>query len=244
MAAMTMIFVLTAEPVALSGEAWAAAAAALGATGAKGEGAGTTAKLDLGDGVDLVAGAMPAAVPGLAEEGPRSVLWPDAETALAAHRGHVVVVAKGEDAIVARRALALAGTALALAVGAPGLVWADQSWLVATPMARATLEAYAGELPVPLCVGVDLARLADGQLSALSRGMAPLGHPDLWFSSHEMDVGELVETVWMVAAWLISTGTVLREGETIGRDADEKLPVRRVLSPTGSGEEVVAVSYP
>jgi hypothetical protein len=59
-----------------------------------------------------------------------------------------------------------------------------------------------------------------------------------------MDVGELVETVWMVAAWLISTGTVLREGETIGRDADEKLPVRRVLSPTGSGEEVVAVSYP
>jgi hypothetical protein len=48
----------------------------------------------------------------------------------------------------------------------------------------------------------------------------------------------------MVAAWLISTGTVLREGETIGRDADEKLPVRRVLSPTGSGEEVVAVSYP
>jgi hypothetical protein len=136
MAAMTMIFVLTAEPVALSGEAWAAAAAALGATGAKGEGAGTTAKLDLGDGVDLVAGAMPAAVPGLAEEGPRSVLWPDAEAALAAHRGHVVVVAKGEDAIVARRALALAGTALALAVGAPGRVWADPSWRVATPMAR------------------------------------------------------------------------------------------------------------
>ena len=49
MAAMTMIFVLTAEPVALSGEAWAAAAVALGAAGATGDGAGTTAKLDLVD---------------------------------------------------------------------------------------------------------------------------------------------------------------------------------------------------
>jgi uncharacterized protein DUF4261 len=91
-----------------------------------------------------------------------------------------------------------------------------------------------------LWTGVSIAREPDGRLSLLSLGMQKqLELPDLLLvAPKSMRGGEALGTFFDLLAYLADRGEPLPEGDTVGRTAEEKLPVRYVPSPVSPDKSV------
>jgi hypothetical protein len=95
-----------------------------------------------------------------------------------------------------------------------------------------------------LWTGISIAREPDGRLSMLSLGMRQLDLPDLLLVVAEPSEDTALETFFDLLSYVASRGEPLPEGDTVGRTADEKLPVHYVESPIDSGERVWRVEVP
>ncbi len=79
----------------------------------------------------------------------------------------------------------------------------------------------------------------DDRMSFLTHGPQRYGREEFWVTAAR-DGNEALEFTWMMARWMIyDPSEQLPTGDTIGRTAEEKIRVRRVLSPTGEGPEVI-----
>lgn len=95
---------------------------------------------------------------------------------------------------------------------------------------------------IMLWSGVSLAREPDGRLSLLSLGMEQLNLPDLLLvAPKSMSGNDALETFFDLLAYVADRGKRLPEGDTVGRTADERLPVRYVSSPVDAGKQVLRV---
>ena len=72
----------------------------------------------------------------------------------------------------------------------------------------------------------------------LSLGMAQLDLPDLLLIAPESPDNATLETSFDLLAYTARNGKALPEGDTIGRNADERLPVHYVPSPIDSNVKV------
>lgn len=101
----------------------------------------------------------------------------------------------------------------------------------------------AGDVTYPTMLwnGLSLIRTED-QLELLSLGMAQLELPDLLLVTPASEGNAALEFFFDLLAYVASRGEKITEGETVGRDADEKLVVRYVPSPVDEDVEVARVS--
>jgi hypothetical protein len=184
---------------------------------------------------------MPA---GQAEEAVRhsvSALF-NQQWSLPKYKAHIVVTAP--DAGDPRRRLEVF-TALVAAVvdtsHALGVVW---------PHAGATHEpkyflkvAKAHELVSSMTIwcGFDLKRGAAGKLDFLSRGMERLSLPNLLLVVPSAQEEESVPLMFDLLAYVAERGKPLPEGDTVGRDDQQRLPVHYVPSPVNPTVKVMRV---
>jgi hypothetical protein len=90
-----------------------------------------------------------------------------------------------------------------------------------------------------LWTGVSAVKQADGRISVLSTGMKQLGLPNLLLiAPAKLPSGDTLKTFFDLLAYMVNRGEALPEGDTVGRTADERLPVRYVPSPANPGEKV------
>lgn len=102
-----------------------------------------------------------------------------------------------------------------------------------------------GAMPrMMLWSGVSIAREKDGRLSLLSLGMKQLKLPDLLLVSGRSDGNAAMATMFDLLAYVANRGEALPDGDTVGRSAGEKLPVRYVSSPLDSAKKVCRVELP
>lgn len=92
------------------------------------------------------------------------------------------------------------------------------------------------ETGIMLWNGVSLAKEPDGRLSLLSLGMKQLELPDLWLIAPKDS--EPLEWFFNLLSYVASEGKAIPDGDTIGRTADEKIPVRYVPSPVDGTTKV------
>jgi hypothetical protein len=208
-------------------------------------GDGEATVFDLGpDGMAMV-GLMPTPVPkGEADRAARySVSALSGEPTLPPHEAHLIVIQNDTD-VATVDALSRFTTMLAALVeasGAVGVYWGnagathDAKFFVA--LARD--EALVARLM--LWTGVSVAR-ADGRVSLLSLGMEQLGLPDLLLSAKPtLPLPEALDFFLNMLAMVVERGTPLPEGDTVGRNENERLPVRYVPSPADAGKTVWSV---
>lgn len=127
---------------------------------------------------------------------------------------------------------------------AVGVYWGDAG---ATHDSELFLSVASEQGLVPrimLWSGVSVARETDGRLSLLSLGMKQLNLPDLLLVAGKSSEGIALETMFDLLAYVAERGEALPEGDTVGRTADEKLPVRYVSSPLDSSTKVWRVELP
>ncbi len=165
-------------------------------------------------------------------------LWPDGEDEAAAHRAHVIVTlaGKGESPVAeAMLVTRLALVALELFDGL-GVYWGN----ACVTNSRELFEQCAREmtethLPLPVWLRFQPVRAdADqdttedlpNEIGMYTLGLKQFGLMEIEIDRCGMDLGELFEFVSNLAHYLVMSGPVIKDGNTVGGSEEERILVR------------------
>ena len=137
--------------------------------------------------------------------------------------------------------------ATAEAARAPAIYWADSG---ATHPTDFFVGVTCSDDPTALMLvwsGVSIA--SDGgkpdRMSLVSLGMSQLGLPDLELSvPRSLEKRRALDRLYALLGYVAVRGAPIKEGDTVGRDATERLPVRYVKSPLDPAKTVWHVELP
>lgn len=174
---------------------------------------------------------MPAAIPGAEaeENADRNFLWPEGREEASSHRSHVIVtnIGAGEQSPI-QSAIAvsrLALVALRLFDGI-GVYWGNAS----VCNSRAVFQDFCHDMsdehvPVPVWLRFQLVRTADDGIGMYTLGMRQFDLMDIEVDRCTMDASDLFEFVSNIAHYLIQSGPVIADGNTVGGSAEERILV-------------------
>jgi len=157
------------------------------------------------------------------------------------HQAHLIVSFTGtsaDPALVRIQRFTSCLAAVTKAAPAVGVYWGNAG---ATHDAEffVSIASDPGIVPrIMLWSGVSVARESDGRLSLLSLGMQQLALPDLLLIASPSSVSGAIETMFDLLAYAAQRGEAPPDGDTVGRTADERLPVRYVPSPIDPKKKV------
>ena len=202
------------------------------------EGDGTLS-LQLGESSVIMA-RMPAPIPWTDLEGPcaTSILWRNAAEEVKRHMIHWIVTVNGELEPVAISTLLTQATAAAMAAcsSAIGVYWGNATLVVPKDIFVDFAKEVLPHGP-PLHVWVDfrVAKESENSSSGFTAGMKSLGHMELESQRSPEPPGELRKRLLTLAGYLVENGPVIRDGDTVGEDAEER--IRVVYSDSAFGHE-------
>jgi hypothetical protein len=189
-------------------------------------------------------GLLPTPVPrGEADEAARfSISSMGTRWTLPPHAAHLLVTMPASDS-TSRATTLSCFTSLLAAVSkasrAVGVYWgnAGATHNPAFFISAAQDPALASRLM--LWTGVSIAREADGRLSLLSLGMQQLDLPDLLLvAARSTGSNDALATFFDLLAYVVQREKPIPEGDTVGRNAEERLSVRYVPSPLEPSKKV------
>jgi Domain of unknown function (DUF4261) len=211
------------------------------------ESEGAVAVLQLKNG-RLMLACMPCQIPWSDLEGPcaTSILWKNAADEVKTHAAHVVVSIATELNPVEQSILLTQVTTAVLAAcdSALGVYWGNATLLVPKPVFVEFAEKMLPEGP-PLYIWVDFrvgwqtARTSAG----FTTGMAALGHMDMEARDWPAKPSDLRDRFMNFAFYVLENGPVIKDRDTIGQDASEK--IRAVYAPGtfGQNARVIQLRY-
>lgn len=195
----------------------------------------------------LAVGFMPAPVPWSDLEGPCSTswLWPNAADALRPHRVHWIVTVLDEAPPVPRALLLTRITASVLATcpAAIGVLWRGSGAVLPKEFFIGVAGASALRDP-PVELWVDFRVGRDGRKTSwrFTHGLEALGHMEFETEQAPEDPGELLERLISLARYVVAGNGVIRDGDTVARDAREKIRVE--YSAFGHEQNVMRLEFP
>lgn len=185
------------------------------------------------EGFRVVIGLMPAPVPnGEAEYFAKAnYMWRDAEKFVARHKAHLLVTVMGDGDMIDKARLyvkvtsSLLGQDMAIALYSEGAVYQPVMFRECASLMR------DGTMPsaLPILNLVWFGLYGDGKVSGVyTFGMRHLGKEEMevYVPSASADLNAIRNFLVSVAAYVIGEDVVLRDGETIGFSAEEKLPIK------------------
>ena len=192
---------------------------------------------------------MPAAIPGgeAEENASGNFLWPKGREEAATHRSHVIVTNLGADeqtpiqsAIAVSR---LALVALKLFDGI-GVYWGNacvcNSRSVFEDLCQSMSEQH---VPVPAWLRFQLVRADKGGIGMYTLGMQQFNLMDIEVERCETEIGDLFEFVSNLAHYLIQSGPVIADGNTVGGSAEERIRVLHRPSMIDKSKKVYKILF-
>jgi hypothetical protein len=183
---------------------------------------------------------MPAPIPWSDLEGPcaTSLLWKNATNEVKNHQQHLLVTVHGELDPIEHSALLTQVTTAVLAVSssAIGVYWGNATLIVPKAIFIDFAMEVMNEGP-PLHIWVDfrVGGESDQTSSGFTSGMVALGHMELEAKNTPEQPADLRERLMGLAGYLLDKGPVIKNGDTIGEDAHER--IRCVYSKSAFGHE-------
>jgi len=175
--------------------------------------------------------SMPAPIPqdrGLWSRAART--WPESKTVAARHRGHLIVSMLGQNQrplIAARITTAVIGALIATMPECCGVVWAGQ---VARPTKRwleMSSQSFAPFPDYPFTLWVDILPFQSGtKIGAITMGLSAFVGREIEFVTGKLTLPALIDKVAGLSVYLMEHGNVVKDGDTIGADEDERFTVR------------------
>lgn len=183
---------------------------------------------------------MPVPIPWTELEGPcaTSLLWKNATEEVRRHTQHWLVTLMGVEEPIAQATLLTQITSAATAAcpDAIGVYWGNATLVIPKAIFVEFAETILPQGP-PLFIWVDFRVGKDSETSCagFTQGMQALGHMELETEKAPEPPGELRDRLMSLAAYVLEHGPIIRDGDTIGEDAHEK--IRVVFSPSAYGSE-------
>ncbi len=192
---------------------------------------------------------MPAPIPEREAEdnADGNFLWPNGRDEAAKHRSHVIVMnilagnqTPVQSAIVVSR---LALVALEIFDGI-GVYWGNAS----VCNSREVFEEFCGSisedhLPVPAWLRFQLVSASDDEVGLYTLGMGQFGLMDIEVDRCRMTPQELFEFVADIAHYLIQSGPVIADGNTVGGSEEERILVRHCPSMIDQARRVYKIVF-
>lgn len=198
--------------------------------------------------IDVIIAIMPAPIPWADLEGPcaTSILWKDAASVLKKHTRHLIVTVQGADdpILLATRLTQACSAILATCPHAPGVYWGNAALVIPSKIFQDfAVEVLPGAPPLHIWVDFRVGPSGKGTMSGFTQGMTQFGLMELETESSPESVGDLRERLFGLANYLVENGPVIKDGDTIGADANEKIRVVYSKSAFGSEGKVMRLEY-
>lgn len=197
---------------------------------------------------DVILGLMPGPIPWSDLEGPcsTSYLWPKATEALKHHKAHVIVTVNGDLDPLALSSLLTKVTASVMSTSpvAIGVYWGNATLVIPKDMFIDFAVEIMPHGP-PLHIWVDFrVGLEDKKSSSgFTTGMAALGHMEFEAQRTPERPGDLRERLLALAGYVLENGPVIKDGDTVGEDASEKIRVTYSDSVFGHKGKIMRLEY-
>jgi Domain of unknown function (DUF4261) len=191
---------------------------------------------------------MKAPIPWSDLEGPctTSLLWPKAEGDVKSHKGHYLITIMAEPPPVEMSSKLTVATAIALGAcsTAFGVSWSNSSVLVPKDMfSEFARMDFTEEKPIYIWVDFRVGSGDPSGSSGFTQGMTELGLMEFEAQNVPESVGDLRDRLYGLVAYVIDNGPVIGDGDTIGRDANEKIHVCYEPSIHGHDNQVMRLRY-
>lgn len=191
---------------------------------------------------------MPAPIPWGDLEGPcaTSWIWPNAEADLKKHTAHVIVTVSSEEEPIERAKLLtqVCASILETTEGSIGVYWGDATLVVRKDIFREfAVEILPDGLPIYAWIDFRVGRNEEGLTSGFTTGLKALGHMELETENATDTPGDLRERLVAIAGYLLENGPVIKDGNTVGEDENERITVRYAKSAFGHKGKVMRLDY-
>jgi Domain of unknown function (DUF4261) len=208
---------------------------------------GTTLSFRTGS-ADIIVARMPAPIPWSDLEGPcaTSILWPKAAEDLKQHAAHDIVTVTGdlnpiELAVTLTKATA---SVLSTSPTALGVYWGGATLLIPK---KIFIDFAEEVLPLgpPLHIWVDfrVGKQTGSSSGGFTSGMTALGFMEFEVAESPEKPAELRERLTELARYLVEKGPVIKDGDSVGRDAEERIRVVYTESIFGHTGLVMRLEY-
>jgi hypothetical protein len=192
--------------------------------------------------------AIRAAIPwgDLAEPCRVSWMWPDAEEKLRACTAHLIVTVLSDAGPVerARRLTQVAAAILATCPEAPGVFWTNAELIVPSNLFQEFTTQILPQGP-PLYAWVDfrVGSAGKGRSSGYTNGLKAFGQMEFETDNATESPGDLRERLFSLASYVLTQGAVIRDGDTVGQNARERIRVVYGPSRFGLPGQVMRLDY-
>lgn len=196
----------------------------------------------------VIMAKMPAPIPWADLEGPcaTSILWRNAMEEVEKHKIHWIVTASGDLNPLELSTLLTQATAAAMGAcsSAIGVYWGNATLIVPKSMfIDFAKDVLPHEPPLHVWVDFRVGRDSKKSCSGFTAGMKALGHMEFETQNSPEPPGELRERLLGLAGYLLENGPVIRDGDTVGEDAEERIRVVYSDSTFGHKSKVMRLVY-
>lgn len=165
--------------------------------------------------------------------------WPESQAVVAQHRGHMIVsmLGKSEQPLVAARVTtAVIGALIATMPECCGVVWAGRVARPADLWLETSRDSFAPFPDYPFRLWVDILPFRSGaKIGAVTMGLSAFVGREIEFVTGKLTLSALFDKVSGLSAYLIEHGSVVKDGDTIGASASERIQVRHTNSDAFGG---------
>lgn len=172
---------------------------------------------------------MPAPIPGGEVEryAPANFLWKEAAEVSARHTAHLLIAVMGSEKDPVGAAKLFSAVAASCLVQPEALgIYTSGTVLEPRYFLQVAQDMKNGGLPVMNWVFVFLYRSEKG-FCGYTMGLTQFGREELEVLDSSRQPGEILPFLYDICSYLLSGDVYLRDGETIGSSAEEKLPITR-----------------
>jgi Domain of unknown function (DUF4261) len=172
--------------------------------------------------------------------------WPEGKAVAARHRGHLIVSVVGQNQKLlptARLMTAVIGALIAITPGCCAVVWNGKVARPADLWLHLSAQSYAPFPDYPFTLWIDVLpfRSARG-VGAVTMGLTAFVGREIEFETSSLPLAAIIEKVTGLAVYVIQHGPVLKDGDTFGGDAHERITVRHKNSDRFNGMPVFLCS--
>lgn len=200
------------------------------------------------DGLMTAGGLVAAPVPweDLEPACASSVFWPESAKELREHGAHVIVAAGGNGTPIEQMRLLTQATAAVLesCENAIGVDWTMADMVFpAVLFSEIAAQVMPHGPPVFLWVDCHVGTNEAGQSEGYTVGLESLGHLEFETEDAHEPAEKLRDRFYRLATYVLEKGPVIREGDTVGEDADHKIRVEIGASKFGHTDLVMRLVH-